>query len=138
VPRAPRPLAALVAAALVASAAAQGDETRAELSAGAWAVWGPAGRWSTYAYPGPLLHSPFPYWDCVAPWCLGADPYLVWRLLERQRRFDALRRGPAPAPAAPAWPAMPPPPTPESHIQPEYRHSGVVRPEFSDVGQPRP
>jgi hypothetical protein len=30
-----------------------------------------------------------------------------------------------------------PPPTPEAHIQPAYRNSGEIRPEFSSSGSPR-
>lgn len=30
-----------------------------------------------------------------------------------------------------------PPPTPEAHVQPAYRGSGEIRPEFSRSGQPR-
>jgi hypothetical protein len=62
-------------------------------------------------------------------------------MLERQRRFDELRRGPtAPATGAPFRPAAtsPPKPTPDSQIQPAYRNSSVVRPEFAESGRPRP
>ena len=59
--------------------------------------------------------------------------------LQELRRELELREGGFPPGAGSAYgvdrPA--PPPTPESHLQPRYRGSGEVRPEYRDTGQQR-
>lgn len=78
-----------------------------------------------------------PPWGC-APGvrnCISQEELRI--ILERQRRFDILRQD---APAAGVWPVPQvrqlPPPTPESEVQPAYRGSGAIRPEFNESGTP--
>jgi len=87
------------------------------------------------AYAG-IVTSP---WGCYPGWNGCATP-TNWRsLLERQRRFDDLRRDSTTAPHPSAtnpwhgWSGAPlPPPTPEKQIQPAYRDRSVLRPEYRE------
>lgn len=133
---------------------------RTEVVIGAGTVWpGPVvGPYPPYpyvgypygAYPYPYGAYPYPY-GAYAPWgpCLPGtcvDDIQLRRAVRRELERQELRReleqregggyprgtgGPyvAPRPA--------PPPTPESHLQPRYRGSGDVRPEYLDAGQQR-
>jgi hypothetical protein len=84
-----------------------------------------------------------PPWGCAPGQsdCIGRAELRL--ILERQRRFELLKQdasGVQPAPVSGIWQVPQarnlPPPTPESQIQPAYRDSSVVRPEFRDVGMP--
>ena len=91
--------------------------------------------------PPGLIASP---WGCYPGTAGCIDPSGRRLSLERQRRFDALRQEPANERAgassslwlAPPAPRYLPPPTSEDQIQPAYRDSSVVRPEFRDAGTP--
>ena len=137
-----------VVIALVAGVLAAGVATvsQAEVAAGAGVYWG----WGGYGPP----YAPFRYgwyrYGGVDPWnpcgagaCVD-DPYLrraIRRELELQEHLreleDRARRGIAPD--GPLYGARRdwPPPTPEAEVQPAYRGSGEVRPEFSRAGEPR-
>lgn len=102
---------------------------------------------ATLVASGPLLppgfHSGRPPAGLIAPpWgcapgvrnCISQEELRI--LLERQRRFDILRQD-APAPGALLAPQRSlPPATPEAEVQPAYRESGSIRPEFRDSGTP--
>ena len=91
--------------------------------------------------PPGLIASP---WGCYPGTAGCIDPTGRRLSLERQRRFDALRQEQAserPGASTSLWLAPPaprylPPPTSEDQIQPAYRDSSVVRPEFRDAGTP--
>jgi hypothetical protein len=67
--------------------------------------------------------------------CISREELRI--ILERQHRFDLLRQD-VPASGAAYLPQVRqmPPPTPESEVQPAYRESGAIRPEFRDSGTP--
>lgn len=83
-----------------------------------------------------------PWSACAFGGCVDSPTLrrAIQRELQRweQREADeAARRnqrfGPLPYAVAGGWP----PPTPEAHIQPAYRRSGEIRPEFLASGEPR-
>ena len=129
-----RSVAVLSVALLCAPAAAP-----AQTEVGGAAVW----YWPAY---GPYL--PYPY-GIYAPWgpCapgLCIDDAQVRGALRRELQRQELRRELELRDAAAAAAASagirdasrpPPPPTPESHLQPQYRGSGEVRPEYRDAGR---
>ena len=150
--RAARVFATLCVALLGASSPAL---ARSEVVIGAGTVWpgpvvGPYPLYPYGGYPYPYGAYPYPY-GAYAPWgpCLPGscvdDVQLrraVRRELERQdlRRELELREGggfPRGAGSPYGAPRPTPPPTPESQLQPRYRGSGDVRPEFQDAGQLR-
>jgi len=122
---------------------------RTEVEVGAAVQW---------AWPGPGLHPGFPYgpypaypygrygpWGpCVPGSCLD-DIYVrraVRRELQQQelrRELELRERGGYPGSEAGSYgvPRPAPPPTPDSHLQPRYRGSGEVLPEFRGSGQAR-
>lgn len=92
-------------------------------------------------YPGAALFGA--PWGCYPGWggCFGALDLRL--MLERQRRFDALRYEPVVDPLLATtglWRVPPylylPPPTPVEQIQPAYRERSVIRPEFRGSGEP--
>ena len=136
-----------VVAVLVAGVLAAGVATgpRAQVAATAVVDWG----WPWYGPQAPYRFGWYGY-GWLGPWgpCGGGacvdDPYLrraIRRELEQQEYLRELeeraRRGFAPVEtlygARRDWP----PPTPEAQVQPAYRGSGEVRPEFSRAGELR-
>jgi hypothetical protein len=94
-----------------------------------WAPGFPAGR-----PPAGLIAPP---WGCAPGMgnCISREELRI--ILDRQRRFDLLKQD-APASGAGYPPQVRhlPPPTPDSEVQPAYRESGSIRPEFRDSGTP--
>jgi hypothetical protein len=137
----------VAAAALLIGAltAALASASQAQVAAGAAVGWGET--W--YAPLAPYRYGGFGYgWSgawasCGAAACVD-DPYLrraIRREIDQQEHLRELeeraRRGFAPT--APLYDARRdwPPPTPEAQVQPAYRGSGEVLPQFSGSGQPR-
>jgi hypothetical protein len=138
-----RILAAMFAGLLAATGAVP---SQAQVAAGATIGWGWPGDGPYLAYRyGPYRYGWIGPWG---PWSAGAwvdNPYLR-RAIQRelaqleyrseleeraQRGFQSYGRtlyG-----ARGDWP----PPTPEAQVQPAYRGSGEIRPEFSGTGLPR-
>lgn len=114
---------------------AQGD-----VATGGWVVW----QWPVY---GP--YAPYPYggfapwascmhWPCVDGGQLRRDFRREMRAQELRRTLDL--RADREAPRELQYFGMPrylPPPTPESQVQPRYRGSGDVRPEYQHANQAR-
>ena len=130
----------------VLAAAALAVPAQAQWTAGATLGWGKA-SYDTYA---PYRHGRSWYgwggsWGpCSTGACLD-NPYLR-RLIQREMaQLEHLREldeqaqrglhsyGTPPYGGRRDWP----PPTPEAQVQPAYRGSGEIRPEFSFTGQPR-
>ena len=136
-----RIVAAVVAGWLATAGAA---EPQAQVVAGATVGW-PA--YGTY---GPFHYGPFGY-GWIGPWgpcgagaCVDG-PHLRRAIQRELAQLEYLRElderaqrglqsyGLPPYGARGDWP----PPTPEAQVQPAYRGSGEIRPEFSGAGQPR-
>jgi hypothetical protein len=136
-----RIVAAVLAGVLATAGAA---EPQTQVVAGATAGW-PA--YGTY---GPFHYGPFGY-GWIGPWgpcgagaCVDG-PYLRRAIQRELAQLEYLRElderaqrglqsyGLPPYGARGDWP----PPTPEAQVQPAYRGSGEIRPEFSSAGQPR-
>ncbi len=143
-----RKLMPVSAIALAALLAAPGQAVAQAVAQAGAAVGGVVGwPWPVYGPYGPY---PYPY-DAYAPWgpCapgICVDGMDVRRAVRREMQLQELRRelelraaGGFPGGGASPYgvPRDPPPPTPESHLQPQYRGSGDVRPEFRGAGQPR-
>lgn len=79
-----------------------------------------------------------PPWGCAPGMrnCISQDELRI--ILERQRRLDSLRRDATPGVLLAPQVRTLPPPTPESEVQPAYKGSGSIRPEFRDSGTPIP
>jgi len=128
------------------------------------AIGGAAGRASSVQVHGPYAPywygAPAPYWygayapygyGAYAPWgpCaagLCGDGTWLRSAIRRELQQQELRRelelragGGVPPGGGSPYGAQrpPPPPTPESQLQPAYRGSGEVRPEYRDAGRPR-
>lgn len=136
-----RVVAAVFAGALTAVAAA---EPRAEVAAEVTVGWPGHGPYAPYRYG---LHG----FGWIGPWascgvgpCVD-NPYLrraIRRELEQLQHLRELEEraqwGFPPA-GTPLYDLRRDwvPPTPEAQVQPAYRDSGEIRPEFSHAGQPR-
>lgn len=138
-----RNLAAVFAAVLVAAGIAP---LRAQVIAGTTIGWG----WPGFGPNVPVLYGQYwygwngPWWPCSTGACVD-NPYLrraiqreLARLEYRSELDERAQRvlqsyGRPPYSARGDWP----PPTPEAQMQPAYRGSGEIRPEFSVTGQPR-
>jgi len=129
--------------AAVVLAATGAAPLRAQVVVGTSFVWG----WPAYGPNLPYRYGP--QWlgwsgQCGAGLCVDS-PYLRRAIQREIAQFEHLRDlqertqpslhsfgGPLYL-AGGGWP----PPTPEAHVQPAYRGSGELRPEFSATGQPR-
>ena len=138
-----RVVAAVFAGVLAAVGAA---ESQAQVAAGATVGWG----WPGYGPYGPYRYGLYGY-GRIGPWgsCgFGAcvdSPYVRRAIRRELEQLEYLRELEERA----QWgfpPAGTPlyglrrdwvPPTPEAQVQPAYRDSGEIRPEFSRAGQPR-
>jgi hypothetical protein len=138
-----RILAPLFAGVLVAAAVVP---SQAQVVAGATVGWGLAG----YGPFVPYLYGPYGYrWPGPCGPCnAGAfanDPYLrraIRRELEQLEYLRELGERSQPCVQSNGRPLCGargdwPPPTPEEQVQPAYRGSGEIRPEFSHAGQSR-
>ncbi|MCU0693581.1 MAG: hypothetical protein MUF54_19500 [Polyangiaceae bacterium] len=82
---------------------------------------------------------------CGAGACID-DPYLRRAIRRELDQYEFRRELEERAQRGLAQDGMPPygarrdlpPPTPEGQVQPAYRHSGEIRPEFAGTGQPHP
>jgi hypothetical protein len=138
-----RIVAAVFAVVLAAAGAAQ---SRTQVAAGVTVDWG----WPGYGPRAPHRYGPYGY-GWIGPWgpcgagaCVD-DPYLrraIRRELEQYEHLleleERARRG-FPSDGSPPYGTRRDwlPPTPEAQVQPEYRGSGEIRPEFNRAGQPR-
>jgi hypothetical protein len=138
-----RILAAVFAAAFAAVGSA---ESRAQVAAGATTRWGWTGSGNDVPYRyGPYWYGGIGLWGpCGAGACVD-NPYLRRAIRRELAQLEYLReleeraqRG-FQSSATPLYGAGGgwPPPTPEAQVQPAYRGSGEIRPEFSRAGQPR-
>lgn len=120
--------------------------SQAQLATGATIVWG----WPGYGHYAPYRYGPN-WYRWTGPWGLcsaGAcvdSPYLRRAIQRELTQLEHLReleervqRG-FPSYRTPLYGARGdwPPPTPEAQIQPAYRGSGEIRPEFSRNGEQR-
>jgi hypothetical protein len=135
------PVRTIVAACIALVGVVSAAPARAQASIGGAVVW----PWPVY---GP--YAPYPYWG-YTPWgpCVSgvcADDLQLRRAVRREMQLQELRRElemradagfPAPGQSIYGLSRNPPPPTPESHLQPRYRGSGEVRPEYRSAGQAR-
>jgi len=127
-------------------ATAGAAEPQAPVAAGATIGWSRPG----YGLYAPFRYGPYRY-GWIGPWgpCgVGAcvdSPYLRRAIQRELAQLEYLReleeraqRGFQPY-GMPLYGARGerPPPTPEAQVQPAYRGSGEIRPEFSRAGQPR-
>lgn len=136
-----RIVAAVFAGALAVVVAAT---SHAQVSAGAVVDWGPwYGPFAPNRYGLSGYGWIVPWGPCGAGGCID-DPYLrraIRRELEQLEYHRELeeraRRGLAPdgSPYGARRDGLAP--TPEAQVQPAYRGSGEIRPEFSRVGEPR-
>jgi hypothetical protein len=136
-------LAAFSAALLAAPGAAF---AQSDTAVGVGAVWPRPG----YGPYGPYPYGPYPYGG-YGPWgpCLYgpcADNMELRRAVRRELQLQELRReleqGSGYGPSSSGGGGFgvrrdPPPPTPESEMQPRFRGSGEVRPEYRSAGQAR-
>ena len=137
----------ILAAVLAGVVAAAGVvPSHAQWTAGATIGWGWAGNGPHARY----LHGRYGYgWSsrwgpCGAGACVD-NPYLRRAIqrelaqLEHLRELDERAQGGLQSYGTPLHGARRdwPPPTPEEQVQPAYRGSGEVRPEFSLSGHPR-
>ena len=120
--------------------------SQAQLAAGATIGWG----WPGYGPYVPYRYGPYwygwtgPWGPCSAGACVD-NPYLRRAIqrelaqLEHQRELDERAQRGLQSYGTPLYGARGdwPPPTPEAQVQPAYRGSGEIRPEFSETGQPR-
>jgi hypothetical protein len=135
------PIAVTIVAVVLAAAGAA--PSRAQVVAGATVGW----DWSGYGPYVPYRYGPTWYgWigPCGAGVCVD-NPYLRRAIQRELAQLEFLREleertqrgvhsyGRSLYLAHGDWP----PPTPEAHVQPAYRDSGEIRPEFSATGQPR-
>ena len=133
----------VVAIVAVVLAAAGAAPSRAQVVAGATVGW----DWSGYgAYVQYRYGLTWYGWmgPCGAGVCVD-NPYLRRAIQRELAQLEFLREleertqrgvhsyGRSLYLARGYWP----PPTPEAHVQPAYRDSGEIRPEFSATGQPR-
>jgi hypothetical protein len=133
----------ITAIAAVLLAATGAAPVRAQIVVGTGFVWG----WHTYWPNLPYRYGPQWFgWigQCSAGLCVDS-PYLRRAIQREIVQFEHLRdleQRTQPSLhtfarplylAAAGWP----PPTPEAHVQPAYRRSGEIRPEFSATGQLR-
>jgi hypothetical protein len=133
----------ITAIAAVLLAATGAASVRAQIVVGTGFVWG----WHTYWPNLPYRYGPQWFgWigQCGAGLCVDS-PYLRRAIQREIVQFEHLRdleQRTQPSLhtfarplylAAAGWP----PPTPEAHVQPAYRRSGEIRPEFSATGQLR-
>jgi len=94
-------------------------------------------------YGVPLTDMYYPWFACSPPYRCG-DPAQMRLELERARRMQELReRAMPPEPRRyeagdGPWGRQPymPPPTPAANIQPAYRGSSQLRPEYEQTGRP--
>ncbi len=126
--------------------AAVATASQAQVAAGAVVGWG--GAW--YAPLAPYRYGGYGYgygWSGAwTPCGVGAcvdDPYLrraIRREIDQQEHLRELeeRATRGFAPAGPLYDARRdgPPPTPEAQVQPAYRGSGEILPQFSRSGEP--
>jgi len=143
------PYATLVLGLLCAAGA---SPLHAQAPAGA-AEYRPAPPYAGYPgwYP-PAAYTPWypyngyaPWWPCAVGPC--ANDLQVRRAVRRELQQQELRReiearqaaqSAGAPPDGPGWIYRPPPPpTPESHLQPGYRGTGEIRPEYRDTGRAR-
>ena len=137
----------IVASVFVVLLAAVGAApSQAQVAAGA-AIglgWPAYDSYAPYRY-GPYRHGWFGPWSpCGTSACVD-DRYLRRAIQRELERFEYLReleertQGGFHLYATPRYGARGswPPPTPEAQVQPAYRGSGEIRPEFSGTGQPR-
>jgi len=137
----------IVAAVFAGLLAATGaTSSQAQVATGATIGWG----WPAYDPHAPYRYGPYRH-GSIGPWehcgtsvCVD-DRYLRRAIQRELERFEHLReleertqRGPH-LYGTPLYGARGdwPPPTPEAQVQPAYRGSGEIRPEFSGTGQPR-
>jgi hypothetical protein len=138
-----RIVAAVFAAVLAAAGAAR---SQAQLAAGATIEWG----WPGYGPYVPYSYGPYWYgrigpWGACGPGACVDNPYLRRAIQRELARLEYLRELEERAPRGfqshrtPLYGARGdwPPPTPEAQVQPAYRGSGEIRPEFGGAGQPR-
>jgi hypothetical protein len=127
-------------------AAAGATPSQAQVAAGVTIGWG----WPGYGFPVPHRYWPhgnggFGMWGrCGVGACVD-DPFLRraiqrelaqlehLRELEERAQRDFQSYGAPLHGARSDWP----PPTPEAQVQPAFRGSGEILPEFSGAGQPR-
>lgn len=125
-----RVFAAVFAGVLAAVVAA---ESQAQVAAGASVAWG----WPGHGRIGPWA-------SCGAGACVDS-PHVRRAIRRELEQFEHLReleeraQGGFPSAATPLYGLRRDwvPPTPEAQVQPAYRDSGEIRPEFSRAGQPR-
>jgi hypothetical protein len=138
-----RVVAVMFAGVLAAVGAA---ESEAQVSAGATIGW----SWPGHGPFGPYRYGPYGY-GWIGPWgpcgagaCVDS-PYLRRAIqrelaqLEYLREIEERAQHGFPPAGTPLYGVRRDwlPPTPEAQIQPAYRRSGEIRPEFSQTGQPR-
>jgi hypothetical protein len=127
-------------------AAAGAVPSQAQVAAGLTVGWGWSGLGPVLPYrTGPFGHGWFGPWPpCGAGGCID-DPFLRRAIQRELAQFEHLRELEERAQrdfrsyAAPLHGARSdwPPPTPEAQVQPAFRGSGEIRPEFSHAGQLR-
>ncbi len=136
-----KPVRTIVAACVALVGVVSAVPAHAQASIGGAVVW-----------PGPVYgpYAPYSYWG-YTPWdpCLSgmcAYDAQLRRAVRREMQLQELRREldmragdgfPAAGQSIYGVSRSPPPPTPESHLQPSYRGSGEVRPEYRSAGQAR-
>ena len=128
-------------------AAAGAVPSHAQLAARATMGWGWPGN-GPYA---PYLHGRYWYYGWASPWgpcgagaCVD-NPYQRRAIQRELAQLEHLRELEERAQRGLQSYGTPlsgargdlPPPTPEAQVQPAYRGSGTIRPEFSGSGQPR-
>jgi hypothetical protein len=136
-------LAAVLAGTLAAAGVFPSQARSATVATIGWG-WSGHGPYLPYRY-GPSWYGwTGPWGSCSAGACIDS-PYLR-RAIQRELGLhehlreieERAQRGLEPY-GTPRYGARGdwPPPTPEAHVQPAYRGSGEIRPEFSGTGQPR-
>lgn len=134
-------VAAVFAAVLTAAGAAP---SQAQVAAGAIIEWG----WPGYGPFVPYRYGPYWYgrsgpWGVCGPGACVDNPYLRRAIqrelaqLEYRRELEERAQRGFQSHRIPLYGARGdlPPPTPEAQVQPAYRGSGEIRPEFSGTGR---
>jgi len=128
---------------VLAVGAATASQAEVAAGAGVYGGWGWYGPYEPYRYGWYRYGGIHPWSPCGTTACVD-DPYLrraIRRELELHEHLRELeeraRRGAAPAEPLYGARRDVPPPTPEAQVQPAYRGSGEVRPEFSRAGESR-